>query len=177
MAPPSPTSRLLRIAATILAVLAGGTAVAHAAANVDFDTAGDAPSSARAGQALFPPAAGMAPGGRRANRVTMRNDGGEPVDLVLHIRHTDGVDADPRLCQALELSIRDRVTGRVVRTLTLARAQPARIARLAPGQTGRYAAQVRFVSPRERGVRDGAQNALQGATCGADFAWSFAAGV
>ena len=104
--------------------------------------------------------------GDLTNGFTMRNNSGEPVDVVAWAASSGSAD----VCRSLGLAVQDRVTGGTVRLLSLASGRPRRIARIAPGETARYDARVQLLSnsgPAAAGV------ALAG-DCSVEARWSLA---
>lgn len=165
-------TQLARLARLTVAGVAASAAIGQVAGALSLDTMPVSLSSTKAGEPLIK-ADGMAPSDQATNEVTMRNDSTEPVAVVLRTPAPAGAARDAELCAALDLTIRERDTGRIVRTVPVS-AQPLRIARLLPGETARYRVEVRFFSRAQRPTAGPNDDALRGASCPFGFAWSFA---
>ena len=161
--------RLSRLCAVTLAGLAMSAALAPGATGLGSDPTSHAAASART-EAPPTPAVGATLGDSRANGATLRNGSTQPVDVVL--RSTSRGDAGT--CQALSLAIRDRASGRIIKTARATTGKPIRIARLLPHQTAQYQAEIRFAARSERADAMSRLNSPQGASCALRFAWSFA---
>jgi len=117
------------------------------------------------------PAAATAPAhkarhGGHTNGFTMRNNSEGPVDVFAWVASSGSAD----VCRSFGLAVVDRVTGETIRTLSLAKARPRRVARIAPGETARYNARVQLLS----NSGPAAGGAALAGDCSVEARWSLA---